>query len=195
MRQQIEQLRPLKDKTESLERSLEAHKAQRRNLVVEWEEIIAAEYRQIEKAARQVSKKLGDRVQVTVKMAGNREPLEQLLREVGGNLSAALARLRGHDQLSLREFAQRCREGKNALIAHYNLPAGAAERIAQADPDLLMRIEELELPATTEIKLNTAADGKPPHGKRCRRFRRARKQRPSYCSCCLNRKHRCRRSA
>ncbi len=163
VRQQIEQLRPLKDKTESLERSLEAHKAQRRNLVVEWEEIIAAEYRQIEKAARQVSKKLGDRVQVTVKMAGNREPLEQLLREVGGNLSAALARLRGHDQLSLREFAQRCREGKNALIAHYNLPAGAAERIAQADPDLLMRIEELELPATTEIKLNTAADGKPPH--------------------------------
>ena len=56
---------------------------------------------------------------------------------------------------------QRCREGKEALRTRYNLPPGAAERIAQADLDLLMRIEELELPATTEIELNTAPDGKP----------------------------------
>ena len=34
-------------------------------------------------------------------MAGNREPLEQLLREVGGNLSAALERLRSLEQISL----------------------------------------------------------------------------------------------
>ncbi len=44
---------------------------------------------------------------------------------------------------------------------HYQLPSGAAERIAQADPELFMRIEELELPATTEIKLNTAPDAAP----------------------------------
>src|SRR5438445_9002569 len=39
------------------------------------------------------------------------------------------------------------------------LPQGAAERITQAGPELCMRIEELELPATTEIALNTAAEG------------------------------------
>ena len=89
-------------------------------------------------------------------MAGNRDPLEQLLREVGGNLAAALDRLRGQEQLSLPELAQRCREGKEALRTYYNLPFGAAERIAQADLDLFLRIEELELPATTEIELNTA---------------------------------------
>ena len=94
-------------------------------------------------------------------MAGNRDPLEQLLRERGGNLAAALDRLRGQDQLSLPELAQRCREGKEALTKHYNLPSGSAERIAQADLDLFMRIEELELPATTEIELNTAPDGEP----------------------------------
>lgn len=162
LRQQIEALRPLKDKTESLKRDLEMHEAQRRNLLAEWEDIKAAEYRQIETAAKRVSRKLRDRVRVRVTMAGNRDPLEQLLRdEVGGNLAAALERLRGQDQLSLPELAQQCREGKEALIKHYKLPSGAAERIAQADLDLFMRIEELELPATTEIELNTAPDGEP----------------------------------
>lgn len=161
LRQQIEELRPLKDKTENLRRDLEAHEAQRRNLLAEWEDIKAAEYRLIETAAKRVSRRLRDRVRVRVTMAGNREPLEQLLREVGGNLAAALDRLRAQDQLSLPELAQRCREGKESLMKHYNLPAGAAERIAQADLDLFMRIEELELPATTEIELNTAPDGEP----------------------------------
>ncbi|WP_109793991.1 TrlF family AAA-like ATPase [Minwuia thermotolerans] len=161
LRQQIEELRPLKEKTENLKRDLKAHEAQRRNLLAEWEDIKAAEYRLIETAAKRVSRKLRDRVQVRVTMAGNREPLEQLLREVGGNLAAALERLRAQEQLSLPELAQRCREGKEALMKHYNLPSGAAERIAQANLDLFMRIEELELPATTKIELNTAPDGEP----------------------------------
>ena len=161
LRRQIEDLRPLHDRMERHKRDLATHEAQRRNLLVEWEDIKAAEYRQVQTAAKRVSRKLRDRVQVRVTMAGNRDPLERLLREVGGNLAAALERLRGHDQLSLRELAQRCREGKDALRTHYNLPSGAAERIAQADLDLFMRIEELELPATTEIELNTAPDGAP----------------------------------
>ena len=161
LRQQIEQLRPLNDKMERLKRDLEAHEAQRRNLLAEWADIEAAEYRRFETAAKRVSRKLRDRVRVRVTMAGNRDPLEQLLREVGGNLAVAIGRLRGHDKLSLQEFAQRCREGKEALKKHYNLPSGAAERIAQANLDLFMCIEELELPATTEIELNTAPDGEP----------------------------------
>ena len=159
LRKQIEDLRPLNERMERHRRDLEAHEAQRRNLLAEWEDIKSAEYRQIETAAKRVSKKLRDRVRVRVTMAGNREPLEQLLREVGGNLAAALERLRGLDQLSLPELARRCREGKDALRTHYRLPSGAAERIAQADFDLFMRIEELELTATTEIELNTAPDG------------------------------------
>ena len=161
LRQQIEELRPLNDKMERLEQDLEAHEAHRRNLLAEWEDIKATEYRHVATAAKRVSTKLGDRVQVRVTMAGNREPLEKLLREVGGNLAAALDRLRGQGQLSLPELAQRCREGKEALMRHFKLPSGAAERIARADLDLFMRIEELELPATTEVELNTAQGGKP----------------------------------
>jgi hypothetical protein len=66
------------------------------------------------------------------------------------------------EQLSLPDFAQRCREGKEALMQHYGLPAGSADRIAQSDFGLFMRIEELDLPATTKIELNTAGEGVPP---------------------------------
>ena len=159
LRQQIEELRPLKDKKDVLKRDLATHEANRRKLLSEWEDLKASEYRQLESAAKKVSRKLRDRVRVEVTMAGNRDPLEQVLREVGGNLSAALDRLRALEQLSLPDFAQRSREGRDSLMQHYNLPSGSAERIAQADPELFMRIEELDLPATTKIELNTAPDG------------------------------------
>ncbi len=161
LRQQIEALRPLKDRAGHLERTLEAYEAQRRELLAEWEDIKAAEYRRIDTAAGQISKRLRDRVRVAVTMAGNREPLEHLLGEVGGDLAAALDRLRSQDQLSLPELAQRCREGKASLMEHYNLPSGSADWVAQADPDLFMRIEELELRATAVIELNTAPAGSP----------------------------------
>jgi hypothetical protein len=147
---------------ESLKRDLATHEAHRRKLLSEWEDIKASEYREIQSAAKKVSRKLRERVKVEVTMAGNRDPLEQLLREIGGNLNAALDRLRLLEQLSLPDFAQRCREGKEALMQQYGLPAGSAERIAQADLELFMRIEELDLSATTKIELNTASDGDPP---------------------------------
>lgn len=162
LRQQIEELRPLHEKKENLNRDLAAHEAHRRKLLAEWEDIQGSEYREIQSAAKKVSRKLKDRVGVEVSMAGNREPFETLLREVGGNLSAALDRLRGIDQLSLREFAQCCRDGKDALMQRYSIPAGSAERIAQGGLDLFMKIEELDLPATTKIELNTAPDGETP---------------------------------
>lgn len=161
LRQQIEELRPLKDRKETLKRDSAVHEVQRRKLLSEWEDIKASEYREIQSAAKKVSRKLRDRVRVEVTMAGNRDPLEKLLREVGGNLNAALDRLRSLDQISLPDFVQRCREGKDALVQHYGLPSGSAERIAQANIDLLMRIEELDLPATTKIELNTAPEGQP----------------------------------
>ncbi len=167
LREQIEELRPLNDRMERLRRERDTHKAQRIKLLIEWEDLKASEYRQVNDAARHVSGKLRDRVDVSVTMAGNRESLEDLLREVvGGHLKTALRCLHDIDQLSLRDLAQRCREGKESLISHYGLPSGAAERIAKADRELFMRIEELELPPTTEIKLNTAPDGEPANWQR-----------------------------
>jgi len=161
LRKQIEELRPLRERKEALRRDLSTHEAHRRNLLAEWEDLKGKEYREFQTAAKKVSRKLGNRVRVEVTMAGNREPLERILREIGGNLSAALERLRSVEQISLPDLAQRCRDGRDALMKYYGLPAGSAERIAQADLELFMRIEELDLPATTKIELNTAPEGEP----------------------------------
>ena len=162
LRRQIEELRPLRERRDHLMRELTVHEAHRRQLLADWEDVKAAEYRGIEAAAKKVTRKLKDRVEVKVAMSGNREPLEKLLREdIGGNLTAVVERLRERPDLSLPDFALRCREGKDALIKHYGFPTGGAERIAQSDQALFMKIEELELPATTRIALNTAAEGEP----------------------------------
>ncbi|MHB1304528.1 MAG: TrlF family AAA-like ATPase [Acidiphilium sp.] len=163
LRRQIEELRPLRERRENLVRELTTHEAHRRQLLADWEDVKAAEFRIIETAAKKVTRKLKDRVRVEVAMSGNREPLGKLLREeVGGNLTALLDRLGERADLSLPDLAQRCREGKDALIKHYGLPPGGAEKIAQADQALFMLIEELELPATTKIELNTAMEGESP---------------------------------
>lgn len=162
LRRQIEELRPLREKKEALVRDLSVNQANRRNLLDEWFNLQSAEYRALEKAAKRVSQKLKGRVRAMVTMGGNREPLEKLLREeVGGNLAALLDRLKNRDSLSLLDLAQRCREGKDSLASIYGLPPVAAERLAQASPDILMKLEELELPATTKIELNTSSDGEP----------------------------------
>lgn len=162
LRRQIEELRPLRERRDHLIRELKTHEGHRRQLLADWEDVKAAEFRGIEAAAKRVTRKLRDRVKVEVAMSGNREPLEKLLREdIGGNLVAVLERLRERPDLSLPDFVQRCREGKDALIKQYGFPPGGAERIAQADPAVFMRIEELELTATTRIELNTAPEGEP----------------------------------
>ena len=159
LRQQIEDLRPLNDKMERNRRDLEAHEPDRRNLLAEWEDIKAPACRQVKTATMRVSRKLRDRVQVRVTMAGNRDPLRKLLREeIGGNLAQALECLRARGQLSLPELAQRCRDGKDAVRTYYDLPSGAAERIAQAEQNLFMRIEELELLLLLEAEASLVVD-------------------------------------
>jgi hypothetical protein len=164
LRRQIEELQPLRERRDALVRDLNAQETRRRSLVAEWEDLKASDYRADEKAAQRVTRKLRDRVKVSVTMGGNREPLERLLREeIGGNLSAVLERLRQRQQLSLTEFVARAREGKEGLVKAFGLSSASAERIAAADPNLFMKVEELDLPATTQVELNTAPDGEPPH--------------------------------
>ncbi|WP_265298533.1 TrlF family AAA-like ATPase [Verminephrobacter eiseniae] len=160
LRRQIEELRPLREKKETLARDLAVYQEHRRNLLDECFNLQSAEYRALEQAAKRVSRKLDGRVRAMVTMGGNREPLERLLREeIGGNLAALLDRLQSRDSLSLLDLAQRCREGRDSLVSNYGLPSAAAERLAQSSPDIFMKLEELELPATTKIELNTASDG------------------------------------
>ncbi len=164
LRRKIEELQPLKQSLESQRKELASQKTARRALIDRWENHQAEEYRRLERAAKKVSKRLSGRVRVEVTMAGNREPLERLLKtEIGGNLSTFIERLNARESLSLRELADACRAGRDELITKYQVTPASAEKVAAADPEIFMKLEELELPATTKIELNTAAEGDTPN--------------------------------
>ena len=163
LRREIELLRPLQERRPLLMRLEEEHGQRRRSLLAEWEDVKAEEFRLLYRAAKRVSRKLRDRVQVEVTAAGDREPLFEMLKdEVGGRLSEAIARIREAPEVSLPEFVACCQGGAEAVQRRYSIPQTQAERLAKASPEALMRIEELELPPTTVIRLNAAPVDEPP---------------------------------
>ncbi len=160
LRRRIEELRPLSERESALSRAEESEEERRRSLLAEWEDVKAGEFRALERAGKRVTRKLEGRVRVRVEFAGNRESLFQVLREeVGGRLSETISALRQADSLSLGAFVQACRDGGDALAEGFGVVGAQAERLAQASGAVLMKIEELDLPSTTKIELNTAAPG------------------------------------
>ena len=162
LRRRIEELRPLKERQAALERAETEYRNHRRNLAVEWEDTKAEEFRALERAAKGVTRKLKGRVRVRVEFGGNRESLFQLLRdEIGGRLSEAISTLRQESGLAPGALVQACRQGADSLAAEFGISGAQADRLAQASDATLMQIEELDLPSTTEIELNTAPPDEP----------------------------------
>ncbi len=163
LRKQIEELRPLRERKEQLARLEREHADARASLLADWEDLKAQEFRRLDSAAKKVGRALRGRVQVQVAAAGDREELFALLRdEVGGRLSEAIDALRLKADLSLPALVAACRSGADTLSKAFGMTSTQASRLAQADPEVLMRIEELDLPAVTSIQLNTAGLGDPP---------------------------------
>lgn len=163
LQRQIEELRPLRERRPIVERAEKEHADRRRTLLAAWEDFKAEEFRRLDRAAKVVNRKLRDRVQIEVTSSGNREPLFDLLRkDVGGRLSEAIDCIRKQEDISLSSFVEACRKGTDAVQQTYGVPPGQAASLAAAPPDVLMRIEELELTATMSIRLNTAPTDAPP---------------------------------
>ncbi len=163
LRRQIEDLRPLQERLTARRRHEAEHSRQRRTLLAEWEDVKASEFQALDRAAKNVSRSLQGRVQVEVRSGGEREPLFKLLREnVGGRLKETIDRLDAEPDLSLTQFVDACRDGADAVNRDFEIPLPQAERLAKAEAEGLMRVEELVLGATTTVRLNTAPEGAPP---------------------------------
>ena len=164
LRRQIEALRPLRESQASLRRVEKEQSDRRRGLLADWEDLKGEAFRHLDRAARKVNRQLRDRVQIEVTVAGDREPLFKILRDdVGGRLAEAIETLRGARDLSLTQFVAACRDGAQKVVESFGgIPAKQAESLAEAHAEVLMRIEELDLPPTTAIRLNTAPLGEPP---------------------------------
>lgn len=163
LRRQIEELRPLTEREALLTKTLKEHQDRRRNLLAEWEDVKAKGFRELERAAQNVSRQLQGRVLVKVRHAGNREPLLNLLRnKIGGRLDVAEKALRSRDSLSLSDLAEAIRSGGAEVDRRFSVVRAQADRLATATPEVTMQVEELDLDPTTDIQLNVAGEQQPP---------------------------------
>ena len=147
------------DLAQAVEQLTEARE-QRRELIIEWENAKAEEFRALEKAAKKVTRRLEQRVRVRVTFSAVRDGLVALLKErPGGRLKETLDALVEKADLSLSELANKARAGKDELVTTYGLLPSQADRLAGCDDSVWMEVEELDLPATTTIELNVAPEG------------------------------------
>lgn len=155
LREEIERLRPLRERKSLLKNIANEHTERRSNLVDEWEDIKAEEFRLLTQAAKSIDRRLHGRIRVRVKSAGNLDPLIDLLRtDVRGRLSETINCLKSARNFSQVKFVLHCRRGPSALQDNYGIPGTQGTRLTQSGDGVLMKIEELELPATTDIQLN-----------------------------------------
>ena len=163
LQERIEALQPLKEKQARLERWIAKTETERQDLLRQWDAVKAQELHLFKRAARDVSQRLHNQVHVEMKAEGNREPFCQLLRnEIGGRLDKAMEAFAQAPEFSLRQFVETCRMGSQAVQQTFKMPIAQAERLAGASDEVLMQIEELLLPMTTEIRFNAARAGRAP---------------------------------
>lgn len=160
LRRRIEELQPLREREQLVQRSIDELEQRRRNLLAEWDDLRTSEYQALQRAAKRVSKALERRIRVTVRFSGDRSPLAALLKKrISGRFSETVDALVQQQDLSLRELATLARSGRDVLAKRYKLAPAQAEKLATAPAEVLMELEELDLPPTTQIELNVAAEG------------------------------------
>lgn len=160
IKNQVEKLKPQEAARQKWLDDLRTLTTARQDLLVEWEQFKAKDYRALEKAARKVSQRLTDRVRVQVRQNSDLAPLENILKEkVGGNLSQPLEKLRSYNALGLTELAKAIRGGFQSLQATYGFSPASAERLAQGSDALALEIEECELPPEAIVELNVGPEG------------------------------------
>ncbi|MCG3120793.1 MAG: hypothetical protein ALAOOOJD_03635 [bacterium] len=167
LRREYEKLVPLQREAKKLARRYQEMQEQRRHYLQEWEETKLQLYEFDQKAADNISQQLAGRVRARVAREFDVEPLLELLRRHTKNLRLETMRDRLHAKnlISLADFVQHLRDGKETLCDLYKLPDKAAAALAGLPEKALRELEELELPSTIHLELNVARPEQPENWK------------------------------
>jgi hypothetical protein len=163
---EIERLQLVEKHRQMLDLERKDVRQRRRNLLVEYQDLLGNERRDLERTASMVTTKLGNRVRVRVTHQSPREELREVVRAAlsaansgGQKYAPILDALLSKDALSLTGLAQACRShDTDGLRQDYGLSPGQAEQLAGIGPAACMRLEELELPSSTDLELNVAEE-------------------------------------
>jgi predicted kinase len=157
LRGQIAELHPLGRRREDCLKRRAKLVTKRDKFLIAREKAIAAELRDLEKAAKRANRSLGGRVRVSVEAEANRDSLRDLVAEaISGRIKDAVDNIIATDSVSPRGLAKQIRQGEQALIDAYGITSAQAKKLAEIAEEFVMGIEELQFPTETTIELNLA---------------------------------------
>jgi DNA repair ATPase RecN len=155
--EEIARLQPLRAKRERLETSVNALRLRRRELTTRWEDLKNEDFRQLERAAKRIAKKLKGHVKIEIEHAARRDALIDLIREsVGGRLDQVERALREKRKLTLPGLVATIRRGAATISEQLEIGPRQSASLAAAPEELLLKIEELKFPSNPVIRFNTS---------------------------------------
>lgn len=157
---QVARLESKQTEKVGLEGDLASLRAKRQRIIDEWEKADARAYTELEKAAKQVTKRLKGTVKAVIQPSSTVDPLKAVLRDhVEGQISQAIGKLEEQDALSLSRLAETIRKGSEALMSEYGFTESSAKKIAAAGEAAALEVEECRIPPEAAIQLNVGRDG------------------------------------
>lgn len=114
-------------------------------------------------AVPRVDRSLKGVVQAVVADGEDRSPVTDLIaKHVSGRSDKIKAAIDGASLFSPREFADIVRLGRDEICKKYQaITAAQSDALVACGEELLMLLEEVELPVTTDLKLNVNPGGTP----------------------------------
>jgi predicted ATPase len=160
LRREYEILLPLQREARKLEQRRDDLLSSRRELLEEWEKVKLQLFELDQEAAKNISHELAGSVRANVAREFDLAPLIDLLKEhiTGRQANVIYERLHEKKLISLADFVQHIREGKETLCEIYGFKEKEKTLMALAElsEKALREMEELDLPTTIHLELNVA---------------------------------------
>ena len=135
----------------------------RDSLLHELDSTVQERYEQIAKKAKKLNKKeLDGKMKIDVQIRGNRGKLKEYLLKLPGIGERKIEWVDEKEDLTIRQLVQDIRdEEKNSLRDTYNMTTATAEALTALTREELMKLEEIVLEESLEIKLNIGPHEEP----------------------------------
>lgn len=160
----IERIRPLTARSASFGLLLEQQRQERRNLLAELSDVRARQLSQLQQAAKQLNRRLEEKLKVEVVAEADRAPLKAFLLACAleGVGERRLTWVDEQESLSPLALAQAIRQGSATLQVDLRLTPLVANALCTLPPSRLMELEALELAHRVDISLNVSHSGAEP---------------------------------
>jgi ABC-type lipoprotein export system ATPase subunit len=159
----IERIRPLEGQLAKLDGELKKFSDHRRRLLVEQSEARSQRSAQLQRALRELNRKLGGKLILTVLSEANRNPLQEFLKKcnLDNVKDKRLAWIETAEDFSPVKLAEMVKRGIESLISSgWDVTPSVANALVKMPIQKVLEMEELELPDTIKIELNVAHEGK-----------------------------------